>query len=345
MRVRIDLAYDGAGFHGWARQPGLRTVQGELERALDTVLRVEGSSLTVAGRTDTGVHARGQVAHLDVDDAVFPAAGGRRAYDAGDALLRRLNGVLDQDVRIRRLGVAPAGFDARFSAIWRRYAYRIADRPEAVDPLRRAPRAGRAETAGRRSHGPCLGGAPGRARLRRVLPQAPGRHHDPHPARASLGAAGRRAAGRRRCAPTPSATTWCAPSSAACCAVGEGRRDAAWAAASSRAVQRDPAVTVVQPHGLTLEEVGYPADDELARQAVRARVVRTVWMSTTSPPTRRCRSRGRRCAPGCGGTTSAGERVRRLRPGPARHRRPRCCCGRRSHRSRDATSTSAAGTA
>ena len=66
MRLRFDLSYDGAGFHGWARQPGLRTVQGELERALDTVLRVPGSQLTVAGRTDTGVHARGQVAHLDV---------------------------------------------------------------------------------------------------------------------------------------------------------------------------------------------------------------------------------------------------------------------------------------
>lgn len=61
MRVRIDLAYDGAGFHGWARQPGLRTVQGELERALDLVLRTEGSELTVAGRTDAGVHARGRV--------------------------------------------------------------------------------------------------------------------------------------------------------------------------------------------------------------------------------------------------------------------------------------------
>jgi tRNA pseudouridine38-40 synthase len=138
VRVRIDLGYDGGGFHGWARQPGLRTVQGELERALDTVLRVEGSSLTVAGRTDTGVHARGQVAHLDVDDAVVDAARGRAAHSAGDVLLRRLNGVLDPDVRVRRVGAAPTGFDARFSAVWRRYAYRIADRAEAVDPLRRS---------------------------------------------------------------------------------------------------------------------------------------------------------------------------------------------------------------
>src|SRR3954453_8805781 len=110
VRVRIDLGYDGGGFHGWARQPGLRTVQGERERALDPVLRVEGSALTVAGRTDTGVHARGQVAHVDVPDAVVDAVvgavagarSGRGADSAGDVLLRRLNGVLDPDLRVRR---------------------------------------------------------------------------------------------------------------------------------------------------------------------------------------------------------------------------------------------------
>jgi len=107
VRVRIDLGYDGGGFHGWARQPGLRTVQGELEGALDTVLRVKGSSLTVAGRTDTGVHARGQVAHLDVDEAVVDDARGRGADSAGDALLRRLNGVLGPDLRVRRERRAP----------------------------------------------------------------------------------------------------------------------------------------------------------------------------------------------------------------------------------------------
>ena len=76
MRLRIDLAYDGSGFHGWARQPGLRTVQDDLERGLDTVLRTTGASLTVAGRTDTGVNARGQVAHVDViAESVLAAAG------------------------------------------------------------------------------------------------------------------------------------------------------------------------------------------------------------------------------------------------------------------------------
>ena len=137
MRLRLDLAYDGGGFHGWASQPGLRTVQGELERGLDTVLRTVGSSLTVAGRTDTGVHARGQVAHVDVAADLVAATVGRGTDAPVEALRRRLNGVLDADVRIQSVREAPPGFDARFSALWRRYCYRLADRGEHVDPLRR----------------------------------------------------------------------------------------------------------------------------------------------------------------------------------------------------------------
>ena len=95
MRLRLDLAYDGSGFHGWARQPGLRTVQGDLEQALATVLRVDAVEVTVAGRTDTGVHARGQVVHVDLDDAVLAASSGRRGDPPTEALLRRLGGVLD----------------------------------------------------------------------------------------------------------------------------------------------------------------------------------------------------------------------------------------------------------
>ena len=275
MRVRIDLGYDGGGFHGWARQPGLRTVQGELERSLDTVLRVEGSSLTVAGRTDTGVHARGQVAHLDVDDAVVDAARGRAAHSPGDVLLRRLNGVLDPDVRVRRIGVAPAGFDARFSALWRRYAYRIADRAEAVDPLRRshvlvvsqslneAAMEGASEALlGEHDFAAFCRKRPGATTVRTLLELGWQRQPD--------GLLVGTVRADAFCHNMVRALVGCLV------AVGEGRRDAAWAGGVLAGRQRDPAVTVVQPHGLTLEEVGYPADDQLAPQAERSRVVRTL---------------------------------------------------------------------
>ena len=130
--MRIDLAYDGSDFKGWASQPLLRTVQGELTAAMHTILRLPDGAVrvTCAGRTDSGVHARGQVAHSDLPDGV--------GADAVAHLARRLNGVLPRDLRIHRLTPAPDGFDARFAALWRRYAYRIADRPETVDPLQRS---------------------------------------------------------------------------------------------------------------------------------------------------------------------------------------------------------------
>ncbi len=131
VRLRLVVAYDGSDFSGWAAQPGLRTVQGTLEAALMTVLRVQSAPLTVAGRTDAGVHALGQVCHLD---AVPPAGrGGPRGE-----LARRLSGrLLPEDVVVRRVREVAADFDARFSATWRRYAYRVWDDPAAVDPLRR----------------------------------------------------------------------------------------------------------------------------------------------------------------------------------------------------------------
>ncbi len=142
MRIRLDIAYDGTHFRGWARQPGLRTVQGELESAL---ARIVGGAprLIVAGRTDAGVHASGQVAHLDLDDEQIARLPRRRRdgdeTDAIAALAGRVRGVLGQypDVSVLRSSRAPDGFDARFSAVWRRYTYRLADAATGYDPLDR----------------------------------------------------------------------------------------------------------------------------------------------------------------------------------------------------------------
>ncbi|MGE0250251.1 MAG: tRNA pseudouridine(38-40) synthase TruA [Thermoleophilia bacterium] len=122
--LRLDLEYDGAGFSGWAAQPGLRTVEGVLTEALSTLLR-EPVRLTVAGRTDAGVHASGQVASL-ATTAGLPA---RR-------ILRGLAGLLPPDVAARAVADAPEGFDARRDAVARRYEYRVLTGPPA--PLRRA---------------------------------------------------------------------------------------------------------------------------------------------------------------------------------------------------------------
>jgi len=151
-RLRLDVAYDGTAFNGWSRQPGQRTVQGELETALATVLHRYGPppTLTVAGRTDAGVHALGQVAHLDLSDEQLAGLDdshrgkGRHSAPAtlesrAARLARRLNGIagLSSDLYVSRASVAPPGFDARFSATWRRYEYRIADRGAERNPLLR----------------------------------------------------------------------------------------------------------------------------------------------------------------------------------------------------------------
>jgi tRNA pseudouridine38-40 synthase len=274
VRLRIDLSYDGADFHGWARQPGLRTVQGDLEAALDTVLRVERTVLTVAGRTDAGVHARGQVAHVDLEPAAVVAAAGRTGAAPEEALARRLNGVLRPDVRVRRVRPAPEGFDARFSALWRRYCYRIADTPETVDPLTRGhvlvwPRRLDAEPMneaaslllGEHDFASFCKLREGATTIRTLLELSWVRNGDVLEAIVRADAF---------CHNMVRSLVGCLVS------IGEGRRDPGWAAEVLARRARDPAVTVVPAHGLTLEEVGYPADAELAGQAERSRVVRTL---------------------------------------------------------------------
>jgi tRNA pseudouridine38-40 synthase len=264
VRLRMDLAYDGTDFHGWAKQTGLRTVQGDLEGALTTILRVPEVAVTCAGRTDTGVHARGQVTHADVD--VAPDV---------DDLRRRLDGLLPSDIRVRRVIAAADGFDARFSAVWRRYAYRIADDAAAVDPLTRhhvlawprpldvdAINAASTTLLGRHDFASFCKKREGATAIRTLLELSWARD----PSGLLVG--------------TVRADAFChhmVRSLVGCLvAVGEGRRPPGWAGDVLAATTRDPSVRVVAAHGLTLEEVAYPPDAELAGQAGASRRLRTI---------------------------------------------------------------------
>ncbi|MGI9085171.1 MAG: tRNA pseudouridine(38-40) synthase TruA [Aeromicrobium sp.] len=259
MRLRLDLSYDGAQFRGWAAQPGLRTVQGEVETALATVLRLDPPApLTCAGRTDAGVHARGQVAHVDLDDP-------------GDVetLTRRLRSLLPDDVRLRGLAEAPEGFDARFSALQRRYVYRLRDRGTA-DPLTRGhvvdwPRELDLEAMNAAAE-PMLGEHDfaafckkrgGATTIRTLLDL-----HTTHLDDSLLET-------------TVRADAFCHSMvrslMGALVAVGEHRFDPAWAASVLQQAARDPRVRVMPAHGLVLEEVVYPPDEALARRAAQAR--------------------------------------------------------------------------
>lgn len=149
VRLRLDLSYLGTDFAGWAVQPGLRTVAGVLGGGLGTLLRGP-VPLVVAGRTDSGVHATGQVAHIDVEPAALIALAPRGLRDPGGVdttdppamgragLLRRLAGLLPRDLRVRAVTPAPAGFDARFAALRRHYRYRIGTAAWGVEPADRA---------------------------------------------------------------------------------------------------------------------------------------------------------------------------------------------------------------
>jgi tRNA pseudouridine38-40 synthase len=266
LRLRVDLSYDGAEFSGWAAQPGRRTVEGVLSETLGHVLRLPGPvRLTVAGRTDSGVHARGQVAHADLPaDAWVTHA---------DAVLRRLARALPPDLRVRSVAPAPEGFDARFSALWRRYAYRIADNPANADPLRRF------DTLWNQR--PLDLGAMNEAAALLL-----GEHDFAAFCRKREGATTVRALRRLSWERDTDGVVIGSVIADAFChnmvralvgallPVGEGTRPPAWPAEVLAAATRDPAVQVVPPHGLSLEEVGYPPPDQLATRAKLTRRVR-----------------------------------------------------------------------
>jgi tRNA pseudouridine38-40 synthase len=267
IRLRFDVAYDGTDFVGWARQPGQRTVQGVLELALGTILRQHPvPSLTVAGRTDSGVHAAGQVAHADVSssgqDLVVESSVAR--------FTRRLQGVLPPDVAVRRVSRAPTGFDARFSALDRRYTYRIADPETDSVPLRR-----REVLRWPRWLDVAAMDQAGIALL--------GEHDFAAYCRRREGATTVRRLMELRCRREESGAIAVSVIADAFChsmvrslvgallAVGEGRRPVEWPGVVLSGEVRDSAVNVVAPHGLTLEEVRYPPDDQLLARAFHTR--------------------------------------------------------------------------
>lgn len=282
VRLRLDLGYDGTDFSGWAKQPGLRTVQGEIEEALRRILRLDAApDLTVAGRTDAGVHARGQVAHVDVDPATLVALDGNSPPE-GPALderlvrlLRRLAGVMPTDVRVHRVTVAPEGFDARFSALSRRYAYRLSDASGGGDPLRRkevvwharplsldALNAGAVHLLGEHDFAAFCKKREGATTIRE-LQRLDWVRDD----------AGVLVA-------TVVADAFCHSMVRALVgsllAVGEGRQPVEWPGQVLARAARDSGVHVAPARGLCLEEVRYPEAAELAQRAAMTRRVRTL---------------------------------------------------------------------
>jgi len=270
QRLRLDLAYDGSGFHGWAAQPGLRTVQGELETAIATVLRLpQAPRLTVAGRTDAGVHARGQVAHVDLERRKAPA------------LERRLRRILPADISLRSVSIAPAGFDARFSALERRYVYRIDDGP-AADPLARghvvawpklldvdAMNAAASHLVGEHDFAAFCRKRAGATTIRTLLELSS--------VRSTEGVIETTVRADAFCHSMVRALM------GALVAVAEGRHDVAWAGEVLASATRDSRVKVMPAHGLVLEQVVYPPDDQLAERAATSRQVRVSPAGTLEP--------------------------------------------------------------
>jgi tRNA pseudouridine38-40 synthase len=258
VRLRLDLSYDGTDFAGWARQPRSRTVEQVLVDALTTVLRLdEPARVTVAGRTDAGTHATGQVAHVDVpppDDVAMVA--------------RRLAGILPHDVALRAIAVAPNEFNARFSALGRRYIYRVDD--GTPNPLRRrdtvswsrrldtdAMRAAAQGLVGKHDFSAYCKPRQGATTIRTLHQLDASRDADSvviitayadafcrHQVRSMVGAL---------------------------LAVGENRRPVDWPVEVMQTQVRDSLVNVAPASGLTLVAVDYPPDDELAGRAVLTR--------------------------------------------------------------------------
>lgn len=282
-RLRFDLAYDGTEFSGWAKQPGLRTVQGEFEQALERLLRAERASIqvTVGGRTDAGVHARGQVCHLDVTAAQLPRFLGRQETleRATNPTLstRGLNGILRRNgagaIVVHRIAPVPRTFDARFSALSRRYEYRV--RPAGVpqDPLTRVFTANvpnELDLSLMQAYSASLVGLRDFATF----------------CKAREGATTIRTLTAFEWATAPDGVLVARIEADAFChsmvrsligavvAVGSGRLTIAELDALVADRKRSSHFTVMPAHGLSLEEIRYPADEELEARATQTRAKR-----------------------------------------------------------------------
>lgn len=276
IRLRLDVAYDGTDFAGWAVQIGQRTVAGVIDEALSTVFRTPVVTRT-AGRTDTGVHATGQVAHVDIPvDAVAHAY--PRTTRPGDAeftpLVRRLARLLPTDVRIRDVIRAPAGFDARFSALRRHYTYRLSLAPYGVEPSEArfvtpwpksldldAMAAASRELLGLNDFAAFCRPRPGATTIRDL--QRLEWVRDGHYVTAYV---------------TADAFCWNMVRSlvGAILAVGEGRRSADWTAGLLGESSRSSDFAAAPARGLTLVQVDYPPDDQLAGRNTVTRDLRTL---------------------------------------------------------------------
>jgi tRNA pseudouridine38-40 synthase len=268
-RWRLDISYDGTDFSGWASQSGMRTVQGDLEYWIAQGLRLTTPvALVVAGRTDAGVHARGQVAHLDLEPSVL---------EDPEYLRYKLSRVLDDDVVVRSITPAPAGFDARFSAVWRRYSYRLNDTFRPSDPLLRrqvarsrfavdldAMNAAGDALLGLRDFSAFCRRREGATTIRTLLELR---------------------AGRVETGPLAGTLEFTVRADAFChsmvralvgalVAVGSGRHSLDWLAEMTAVGLRHSNVEVMPAQGLTLEEVRYPPNNELAARAEVARSTR-----------------------------------------------------------------------
>lgn len=274
-RLALTLAYDGGPFSGWARQPGLPSVQEALEEALATITR-EHASVTVAGRTDAGVHARSQVVHVDLSPAAVAKSSVRDgAEDVTTSLVRRLNSVLRRAthgaVVVHSARRVPPGWDARFSAVDRSYSYWIADAPERWDPLRRGDtllhplaldvgvmQAEAAALIGLHDFLSFCKPRDGATTIRELQALTVGREPD------------------GRIVVRLTADAFChhmvRTIVGTLVQVGEGRRETGWAKERLDARVRDAATRMVPGHALVLEAVGYPADD--AEAVARASLTR-----------------------------------------------------------------------